>query len=253
MASTINATNTTSGVAITPDSSGILQLQTAGTTAVTVDASQNVGIGGTPSFKLDIIGTSAGGYIVNRINNLSATGYARVLFDIGASGANGEADISYVPGTFFAMGPSGNDTTSPIVFRNNNSTERMRIDSSGNVLVTGGGGLGYGTGSGGTVTQLTSKSTAVTLNKPTGQITMNGAALAANTAVTFTLNNSLLSANDMLVVTLSASGSGYTPIAYNVWALTSNGISSIYLKNISAGSLSEAVVISFAIIKGATS
>ena len=42
MASTINAQNTSSGVAITPDSSGILQLQTAGTTAVTVDASQNV-------------------------------------------------------------------------------------------------------------------------------------------------------------------------------------------------------------------
>jgi hypothetical protein len=38
-----------------------------------------------------------------------------------------------VPGTFFAIGPSNNDTTTPIVFRNNNATERMRLDSSGNL------------------------------------------------------------------------------------------------------------------------
>jgi hypothetical protein len=54
---------------------------------------------------------------------------------VGAAGANGQADISYVPGTFFAMGPSSNDTTTPIVFRNNNAQERARIDSSGNLLV----------------------------------------------------------------------------------------------------------------------
>jgi hypothetical protein len=41
------------------------------------------------------------------------------------------------------------------------------------------GGIGYATGAGGPVTQLTSKSTGVTLGKVAGQITMNGAALAA--------------------------------------------------------------------------
>jgi hypothetical protein len=48
MASTINA-STTAGLVNTADTSGVLQLQTANTTAVTVDASQNVGIGVTPS------------------------------------------------------------------------------------------------------------------------------------------------------------------------------------------------------------
>ena len=48
MASIINAA-TSGGLITTADTSGVLQLQTAGTTAVTVDASQNVGIGVTPS------------------------------------------------------------------------------------------------------------------------------------------------------------------------------------------------------------
>jgi hypothetical protein len=56
MASTINA-STSSGLVSTADTSGVLQLQTAGTTAVTVDASQNVGIGTTsPSTKLHVSG-----------------------------------------------------------------------------------------------------------------------------------------------------------------------------------------------------
>ena len=50
MASTINASNSGfGGIVSTGDSSGQLQLQTASTTAVTIDASQNVGIGVTPS------------------------------------------------------------------------------------------------------------------------------------------------------------------------------------------------------------
>ena len=133
-----------------------------------------------------------------------------------------------------------------------NSTERMRIDSSGNVLVTGAGGLGYGTGSGGTVTQLTSKATTVTLNKPTGQITMNNAALAAATSVAFTVSNTLVAATDCVVVNLqSGAGSGLSYIVSVVGV--SAGSFVIQVRNNSAGSLSEALVLNFAIIKGVTS
>ncbi|NBS24587.1 MAG: hypothetical protein EBS78_11605 [Altererythrobacter sp.] len=45
------------------------------------------------------------------------------------------------------------------------------------------GGIGYGTGAGGTVTQATSKSTGVTLDKVCGEITMNNATLNRETAV----------------------------------------------------------------------
>jgi hypothetical protein len=58
MASIINAA-TSGGLISTADTSGILQLQTASTTAVTVNASQNVGIGtASPASKLHIVSTT---------------------------------------------------------------------------------------------------------------------------------------------------------------------------------------------------
>jgi len=53
--------------------------------------------------------------------------------NIGASGANGQSGIFYAPTLFYKIGIVANDTTTPITFVNNNGTERMRIDSSGNV------------------------------------------------------------------------------------------------------------------------
>jgi hypothetical protein len=106
--------------------------------------------------------------------------------------------------------------------------------------------LGYTTEGQGTVTQATSKSTAVTLNKPAGQITMSGAALGATTNVTFTFNNSFISTNDILILNVAASA---TAGAYNCWVSgLSAGAATITVRNISAGSLSEAVVINFALI-----
>jgi len=110
--------------------------------------------------------------------------------------------------------------------------------------------MGYTSSAQGQVTQLTSKSTAVTLNKSAGQITMNNAALAATTNVAFTLNNSLISANDVLIVNVA--GGNATAGTYNVFTSTlTTGSATIVLRNISGGSLSEAVVINFAIIHGA--
>ena len=107
--------------------------------------------------------------------------------------------------------------------------------------------LGYTAAAQGAVTQATDKTTAVTLNKPAGRITMNAAALAAATNVSFTLNNSYISSNDIIVLTLS--GGIATAGTYNCWVNSmSAGSCSITLRNISAGSLSEAVIINFAMI-----
>ena len=107
--------------------------------------------------------------------------------------------------------------------------------------------IGYTAAAQGTVTQLTDKSTAVTLNKPAGRITMNAASLATATNATFTLNNSFISANDTVVLTIS--GGQATPGSYNVFAnALAAGSVSISLRNISGGPLLEAVVINFAII-----
>lgn len=107
--------------------------------------------------------------------------------------------------------------------------------------------LGYTAAAQGAVTQLTSKSTAVTLNKSAGQITMNNASLTTATNATFTLNNSFISANDTIILTIS--GGQTTPGSYNVFANSLGaGTVSITLRNISGGTLSEAIVINFAII-----
>ena len=119
-------------------------------------------------------------------------------------------------------------------------------DISGADTLLSSGQFGYTTAAQGTVTQATSKSTAVTLNKSAGQITMNGAALAASTAVSFTLNNSLLSANDIVITNISAGG---TSGAYTTYVSSmTTGSAVITLRNMTAGSLSEAVVINFALI-----
>ena len=106
--------------------------------------------------------------------------------------------------------------------------------------------MGYASGAQGTVTQATSKSTGVTLNKSAGQITMDAASLATATNVTFTLTNSLLSAKDVLILNVSGAA---TSGAYNCWVSSMTaGSATITLRNISGGSLSEAVVLNFAIL-----
>ena len=106
--------------------------------------------------------------------------------------------------------------------------------------------LGYTAEGQGTVTQATNKSTAVTLNKPAGQITMNNASLGAATNVTFTFNNSFISANDIIILNVGAVA---TSGAYNCWVSSlSAGAATVTVRNISASPLSEAVVINYALI-----
>jgi hypothetical protein len=113
--------------------------------------------------------------------------------------------------------------------------------------------IGYSAAAQGIVTQATDKSTAVTLNKSAGRITMNNAALAGSTAVSFTLNNSLISTNDVITVCISSVTTGSTAGAYTSYVSNmSAGSASITLRNLSATSYSEAVVINFCIIHGAS-
>lgn len=118
-----------------------------------------------------------------------------------------------------------------------------------NGYVNGTGKIGYLTGSGGTVTQLTSKSTGVTLNKTNGQITMNSASLAGGAIVSFTLTNSKIESGDVLILNHISAG---TFGAYNLNARSAAGSVIIDVTNTSNSSLSEAIVIAFAVIKAVT-
>jgi hypothetical protein len=107
--------------------------------------------------------------------------------------------------------------------------------------------VGYSAGTGGTVTQATNKSTGVTLNKRCGQITMNNASLSAAAEVSFTLTNSVIAATDVVMVCI---GSGATAGAYNVQCdAVAAGSCRISIGNMSSGSLGEAIVLNFVVIK----
>jgi len=109
--------------------------------------------------------------------------------------------------------------------------------------------IGYSAAAQGAVTQATSKSTGVTLNKSAGQITMNNAALAGGAVASFILTNSTISAKDTIIVTVGSNTTGSTAGAYTTYiSYMSAGTALISLRNLSATSYSEAVVINFTII-----
>ena len=108
--------------------------------------------------------------------------------------------------------------------------------------------LGYTAAAQGAVTQLTDKSTAVTLNKAAGQITMVNSALAGGAAESFTLNNTFISANDIIILNIGA-GAVADPKAYIVYVSSMTAGSVVLtVRNLSATSRSEALVLNFAVI-----
>jgi hypothetical protein len=121
------------------------------------------------------------------------------------------------------------------------------VTSNGNILLTDGGTLGYNNGAGGTISQTGNKSQTVILNKPSGQITMQGTALANGATVSFTLTNSTISAYDLLLINLVGGG---TAGAYTFGANCTTGSAIISVTNRSGGSLSEALVLRYAVIRG---
>jgi len=153
---------------------------------------------------------------------------------------------------------NGADNTGDFVVRPVNAgsgTERFRVSATGDTTVTGGfikstsptGGIGYAGGAGGTVTQATSKSTAVTLDKVCGQITLNNATLNAGTEVTFTVTNSTVATTDCVVVNHDSVGTAgaYLPTAHTI----GSGSFQITVSNLSASNLGEAIVLNFVVIK----
>jgi hypothetical protein len=122
MTTTLNASTAGAGGFIaTGDNSGSLALQTAGTTAVTIDTSQNVGIGtATPLYtaanrQTTTINGGAGGAMLSF--GISGTGKGSIF--------QNNSDILNISGYPNAVTFSSGVT----------DVERMRIDSSGNVLV----------------------------------------------------------------------------------------------------------------------
>lgn len=102
---------------------------------------------------------------------------------------------------------------------------------------------GYATGAGGAATQLTSRTTGVTLSKPCGAITLFAAATTAGQITTFTVTNTLVALTDTIVLTLQTGAGIYF---FTAKAAAGSFNLSVYTPALVA---SESPVINFAIIK----
>jgi hypothetical protein len=128
------------------------------------------------------------------------------------------------------------------------ATSTAAITSSSTILANGNSSkIGYDTGAGGSVTQgAGAKTNAVTLNRPTGIIVTDNAALAVDTAVTFNLSNSVIDSTDIVLVSHISGG---TLGSYNFAVAPATGNANVTIRNITAGSLSEALSLRFIVIK----
>ena len=118
-------------------------------------------------------------------------------------------------------------------------------------LVTTTTGLGFYTGAGGLVTQASTKATAFTLNTMCGQITTAADGLAHSTTVSATWTNSKIAATDVVIINHKSGG---TIGAYVFNVSCGAGTATLYItNNQTSGTLSDAIVLSFVVIKGVTS
>ena len=113
----------------------------------------------------------------------------------------------------------------------------------GAVTSSGTAGVGYATGAGGAVTQLTSRTTGVTLNKTTGAITLFSAA-GTTTAATFTVTNSTVAATDVIILNQKSGTDLYDLMVTAVAA----GSFNITFRT-TGGTTTETPVFNFAVIK----
>jgi hypothetical protein len=111
------------------------------------------------------------------------------------------------------------------------------------ITSSGTAGVGYATGAGGVVTQGTSRTTGVTLNKTTGAITLFSAA-GTTTATTFTVTNSTVAATDVIILNQKSGTDLYdlmvTAVAAGSFNLTFRT---------TGGTTTETPVFNFAVIK----
>ena len=236
---------------------------TASSGSITIDYSaaqyQYVSTTGSISLSFSNFPVSGSAGIVQIAINVTSTAHTLTLpaaVTLGTTGIQGYSAgvITFAAtGTYqFAFSTSDGGTTitiydlnRPLNYFTNEITSASSIKSTSPT-----GGIGYGTGAGGTVTQASSKSTGVTLDKVSGQITMNNASLAAAAEVSFTFTNSTIAATDVVVTAIS---SGATAGAYNTHVdAIAAGSCRISITNFSASPLAEAIVINFVVIKGVT-
>lgn len=188
-------------------------------------------------------------------NNNVAIGYQSLL---NTAGGSGNTAIGYITGLGITTGVNntivGANVTglaaglsTNIILASGDGVIKAQHDGT-NWALTGGmsatGRIGYATGAGGTVTQITSRTTGVTLNTATGAITLVSAAGSA-TPASFTVTNSTVAATDTIIVNQKSGTDLYIMSVTNVAA----GSFRITFYT-TGGTTTEQPVFNFTLIKG---
>ena len=191
-----------------------------------------------------VLGTPASGTLTNCTGLPVATGVSGLGSNVATflttpSSANLAAALTDETGTganVFANTPT---LVTPII----GAATGTSLTASGVIASTGTAGVGYATGAGGAVTQLTSRTTGVTLNKTAGAITLFSAA-GPTVAATFTVTNSTVAATDVVILNQKSGTDLYDLMVTAVAA----GSFNITFRT-TGGTTTETPVFNFAVIK----
>jgi hypothetical protein len=130
------------------------------------------------------------------------------------------------------------------------------VTSSGKIVSTSpaaAGGVGYATGAGGAVTQITNRSTGVTMvPNPcmSGQITTDTTSLAAEGTADFIVTNSAVAIGDVVVVSIQSGSNGGGTIVSVAIVTAGTFTIRVHNGNVASGTAETgAIIINFAIIK----
>ena len=122
------------------------------------------------------------------------------------------------------------------------------VETTGSILSSGTGGVGYTTGAGGAVTQEINKIEPVTLNTISGEITSNNATISGDDVASFTFNNSTISNTDVMIINqTSVANIGL----YTFMANCQNGYANIHIHNATNSAKTDVIVMRYAVIKAA--
>jgi hypothetical protein len=241
-------------------------LTLAGVDAKTLTVNNSLTLAGTDATTMTFPATSSTVMTLANPGTLTGTLTLRA-----GTATAGTAPLYFTSGTLLTASAAGSVEFDGTRFYMNPSTTRQAValtDATGATLVStitgssltsvgtlaslattgtisSGGKFGYTT-DGGNITQGTSATTTVVLNQLCGTITLFSVSRTSGSASTFTFTNSTVAAGDIIVFSHESGG---TIGAYTMNAVASAGSASLTVRNVSAGSLNEAPVFRFIVIK----